>query len=95
MDEREDWHLTEALHHEQGRGDPFAAAVRATRMAMVITDPNLPDNPIVFASEGKTTPNYTDSSAEHWQSFNAPPNMACLTAWAATVGFCRGRRRID
>ena len=51
MDEREDWHLTEALHHEQGRGDPFAAAVRATRMSMVITDPNLPDNPIVFAND--------------------------------------------
>ncbi|WP_405406109.1 PAS domain-containing protein [Paracoccus sp. Ld10] len=51
MDERDDWHLTQALHHEQGRGDPFAAAVRATRMAMVITDPNLPDNPIVFAND--------------------------------------------
>ncbi|SMO98556.1 PAS domain-containing protein [Paracoccus laeviglucosivorans] len=51
MDERKDWHLTDALHHEQGRGDPFAAAVRATRMPMIITDPKLPDNPIVFANE--------------------------------------------
>ncbi len=50
MDERKNWHLTDALHHEQGRGDPFAAAVRATRMPMIITDPNQPDNPIVFAN---------------------------------------------
>ncbi len=51
MEERKDWHLTDALHHEQGRGDPFAAAVRATRMPMIITDPKQPDNPIVFANE--------------------------------------------
>lgn len=31
--------------------DPFAAAVRATRMPMLITDPNKPDNPVVFANE--------------------------------------------
>jgi PAS domain S-box-containing protein len=31
--------------------DPFVAAVRATRMPMIITDPRLPDNPIVFANE--------------------------------------------
>lgn len=31
--------------------DPFAAAVRATRMPMLITDPNRPDNPIVFAND--------------------------------------------
>ncbi len=30
--------------------DPFAAAVRATRMPMVITDPNQSDNPIVFVN---------------------------------------------
>ena len=51
VDERDDWHLTEALHHEHGRGDPFAAAVRATRMPMIITNPSLPDNPIVFAND--------------------------------------------
>ena len=45
-----DWHETDRLHAEQGRGDPFAAAVRATRMAMIITDPRQPDNPIVFAN---------------------------------------------
>jgi PAS domain S-box-containing protein len=31
-------------------GDPFAAAVKATRMAMLITDPGQPDNPIIFAN---------------------------------------------
>ncbi|WP_036266632.1 HWE histidine kinase domain-containing protein [Methylobacterium sp. 10] len=30
--------------------DPFAAALRATRMPMVIADPNLPDTPIVFVN---------------------------------------------
>jgi PAS domain S-box-containing protein len=51
MKQRDDWHLTELLHNATGRGDPFAAAVRATRMPMVITDPARPDNPIVFANE--------------------------------------------
>ncbi|RVT90456.1 PAS domain-containing protein [Sphingomonas crocodyli] len=51
MDERKDWHLTDDIEHERGRGDPFAAAVRATRMPMVITDPNRPDNPIVFCNK--------------------------------------------
>ncbi len=37
----------------EGRGgtDPFAAAVRATRMPMLITDPRQPDNPIVFVND--------------------------------------------
>ncbi|KQP60668.1 MULTISPECIES: PAS domain-containing protein [unclassified Methylobacterium] len=34
-----------------GGFDPFPAAVRATRMPMVITNPRLPDNPIVFVNE--------------------------------------------
>ncbi len=41
---------------DAGRGtDPFVAAVRATRMPMCITDPRLPDNPIVFANDAFTT----------------------------------------
>lgn len=51
MKQQDDWHLTEAVKHAQGRGDPFAAAVRATRMPMVITDPNQPDNPIIFCNQ--------------------------------------------
>lgn len=46
----DDWHVTDDLHAEQGKGDPFAAAMRATRMPMLITDPRRPDNPIVFAN---------------------------------------------
>ncbi|TSE09431.1 PAS domain-containing protein [Mesorhizobium intechi] len=45
------WHMTDDLHVEHGKGDPFAAAIRATRMSMIITDPRRPDNPIVFANE--------------------------------------------
>ena len=51
MDQRGDWRLTDALDYDHGRGDPFAAAVRATRMPMVITNPRLPDNPIVYCNE--------------------------------------------
>ena len=31
--------------------DPFVAAVRATRMPMIITNPRLPDNPVVFTND--------------------------------------------
>ncbi len=31
--------------------DPFVAAVRATRMPMIITNPRLPDNPVVFVND--------------------------------------------
>ena len=51
METNEAWRLTGSLLHEQGRGDPFAAAIRATRMAMIITDPRQSDNPIVFAND--------------------------------------------
>lgn len=46
----DDWHLTDDLHAQQGKGDPFAAAMRATRMSMIITDPRQPDNPIVYCN---------------------------------------------
>lgn len=40
------------IHREGGGGtDPFAAAVRATRMPMLITDPRQSDNPIVFVND--------------------------------------------
>ena len=50
MKQRDDWHLTDELDYEHGQGDPFAAAVRATRMPMVVTDPARDDNPIVFCN---------------------------------------------
>jgi PAS domain S-box-containing protein len=37
-----------------GRDDIFFAAVELTRMPMIVTDPNQPDNPIVFANEAFT-----------------------------------------
>lgn len=51
MEPAEAWRLTDRLQAEHGKGDPFAAAIRATRMAMIITDPRLPDNPIVFVND--------------------------------------------
>ena len=50
MELREDWTKTYDLHSEHGRGDPFAAAVRWTRMPMVFTDPRKIDCPIVYAN---------------------------------------------
>lgn len=55
MKQQDDWHLTEVVEHELGRGDPFAAAIRGTRMPMVITNPRLPDNPIVFVNKAFQT----------------------------------------
>jgi PAS domain S-box-containing protein len=50
-----DWtatsHVPDALKAAAHRGDPFAAAVRATRMPMIITDPSQYDNPIVFVND--------------------------------------------
>ena len=51
MLQKDDWRLTDELHYEHGRSDPFAAAVRGTRMPMVITDRTKTDNPIVFCNE--------------------------------------------
>lgn len=51
MERADAWHLTERVLHEAGKGDPFAAAVRATRMPMIITNPREHDNPIVFTND--------------------------------------------
>jgi len=40
-----------AIEELRSRGGIFVEAVRATRMPMALTDPNLPGNPIVFANE--------------------------------------------
>ena len=40
-----------AIEDLRQRGGVFVNAVRATRMPMVLTDPNLPGNPIVFAND--------------------------------------------
>ena len=51
MEQADAWHLTDRLDTEHGKGDPFAAAVRATRMAMIVTNPRQADNPIVFVND--------------------------------------------
>lgn len=46
-------HWQEATITDPGlddRGNVFFAAVEMTRMPMILTDPNLPDNPVVFAN---------------------------------------------
>lgn len=50
-DRREERRIDDELHRIAGGSDPFAAAVRATRMPMLITDPRQPDNPIVFVND--------------------------------------------
>lgn len=52
MDHRENATRIDAEIHRRANTstDPFAAAVRATRMPMLITDPHQPDNPIVFVN---------------------------------------------
>ena len=39
------------LQKQGGSTDPFASAVRATCMPIVVTNPRLPDNPVVFAND--------------------------------------------
>ena len=43
--------LLSELNGYDDRSDPFVAAVRATRMPMIITNPRLPDNPSVFIND--------------------------------------------
>ncbi|SFV32721.1 PAS domain S-box-containing protein [Devosia crocina] len=42
------------LNNKGSSNDPFASAVRSTRMPMLITDPRRPDNPIVFINDAFT-----------------------------------------
>lgn len=50
-DEKEAKRIDQEIHSLISGSDPFAAAMRATRMPMLITDPKLPDNPIVFVND--------------------------------------------
>lgn len=47
----EERRIDREIHRSRPGSDPFAAAMRATRMPMIITDPRQPDNPIVFAND--------------------------------------------
>lgn len=51
MELREDWQRTSDLSSERGMGDPFAAAVRWSRMPMVFVDAKKIDLPIMYAND--------------------------------------------
>jgi PAS domain S-box-containing protein len=51
IDEQEQSRIEHEIVRKDRGTDPFAAAVRATRMPMVVTDPGQPDNPIVFVND--------------------------------------------
>ncbi|AWN48651.1 histidine kinase [Methylobacterium terrae] len=50
-DRREENRIAAELTRTGTSSDPFAAAVRATRMPMLVTDPHRDDNPIVFVND--------------------------------------------
>ena len=51
MSQQEEDRIDREIHRSISGSDPFSAAVRATRMPMLITDPRLADNPIVFVND--------------------------------------------
>ena len=63
-DRIEEKRIDAEIHRVAGGSDPFAAAVRATRMPMLITDPRQPDNPIVFVNDafGRLTGYHRDET---------------------------------
>ncbi|MGV3652437.1 MAG: PAS domain S-box protein [Devosia sp.] len=50
-DPSEEQRIDREIHRVRSGSDPFAAAMRATRMPMIITDPRQTDNPIVFVND--------------------------------------------
>lgn len=51
MDRQEERRIEGEIRKASASTDPFAAAVRTTRMPMLITDPHQPDNPIIFVND--------------------------------------------
>ena len=51
MEKSDAWTLTDNLHLPRGQADPFSAAIRSTRMPIIVTDVNRADNPIIFAND--------------------------------------------
>jgi PAS domain S-box-containing protein len=48
---RDERRINAELRRFEHGNDPFAEAVRATRMPMIITNPRMADNPVVFAND--------------------------------------------
>jgi PAS domain S-box-containing protein len=90
MESKEAWKITSDLRVEHGRGDPFAAAIRATRMPMLITDPRRADNPIIFANDaflqltGYTRDEVTGRNCRFLQG--PLTDRATLTAMRTAIG---------
>ena len=55
MEKADAWKMTDDLQLPRGKADPFSAAVRSTRMPIIVTDASQPDNPIVFANDAFLT----------------------------------------
>ena len=55
MSRSEERRIDREIHQTISGSDPFAAAMRATRMPMIITDPRQRDNPIVFVNDAFLT----------------------------------------
>lgn len=51
MDQATDVRVRDHLQRMLTTRDPFSTAIRSAQMAMLVTDPKLPDNPIVFAND--------------------------------------------
>lgn len=51
MTSPEERRIDREIYKSKSGSDPFAAAMRATRMPMIITDPRQHDNPIVFVND--------------------------------------------
>ncbi len=51
MERSDAWTLTDNLQLPRGQSDPFSAAIRSNRLPIIVTDVNLPDNPIIFAND--------------------------------------------
>ncbi len=49
--DREQQRIVAEILGKDGGTDPFVSAVRATRMPMIITNPRIDDNPVVFAND--------------------------------------------
>ena len=68
MDKSDAWLSTDNLDLQHGQFDPISAAIRTTRMPMIVTDPRQADNPIIFANDAFL--GMTGYSREEAQGFN-------------------------
>jgi PAS domain S-box-containing protein len=51
MEEPDAWRLTGNLRVNAGKSEPFSAAIRASQMPMVLSDPKQADTPIIYVND--------------------------------------------